>query len=467
MQERELLKFGGGVASSVINPFVLFVVLLAGVLIIVLPRHKAIAPFLAAAILIPTDQVLVVGSVHFPMLRVLILFGLARMIQLKLSSRGSLLAGGLNRLDKAVLLCSVTTAINWILLWQQMATVIFQLGELYTIFGTYFLLRTLIRSRQDISLTVRVFVYVAAFVAVIMTWEQVTGWSPYAFLGGARSFFYATVMMRDDKLRATGSFAHPILAGTVGAVLLPLFVGLWWAERRYRALAVVGIIAATVMTLTSNSSTPMLAYMAGVFALCLWPIRNGLRLVRWGLVLTLILLHLVMKGPVWSLIAHIDLVGGSSADHRYQLVNQCILHFQDWWLLGVKFNGQWGWDMWDTANQYVATAQSSGLLPFILFVSILVYGFKYTGRSRRAVAGNKRDVLLFWSFGGALFAHVVGFFGITYFDQTSVVWYSLLAIISAGYAFARQPKPEAQPEVAAPESIFAQLAPEPTWSTIR
>jgi hypothetical protein len=465
MTERELVKFGGGVASSVINPIILLAVLLAGALILCLPRHKVVVPFLAAAILIPTDQVLVAGSLHFPMLRILILFGFARLMQLRGSSNGGL-AGGWNRLDKAVVLLAVFTAIDWILLWQQTATVVFQLGELYTTFGTYFFLRTVIRDRRDITLTVRTFVVLAAFIAVIMAWEQTTGNNPYGWLGGARSGFYASVMMREGKLRATGCFAHPILAGTVGAVLLPLFIGLWWTERRYRAAAVIGIVASTVMTLTSNSSTPLLAYLAGVFGLCLWPIRSWLRVLRWGLVFTLVSLHMVMKGPVWSLIARIDLVGGSSGDHRYQLVNQCILHFSDWWLLGVKYNGQWGWDMWDTANQYVATAQSAGLLPFILFVAVLVYGFKYAGRSRRVVAENKRDVLLFWSLGGALFAHVVGFFGITYFDQTSVVWYSLLAIVSAGYAFARQSPKAAQPApTAEPASIFQERTPATLWTT--
>ena len=33
--------------------------------------------------------------------------------------------------------------------------------------------------------------------------------------------------------------------------------------------------------------------------------------------------------------------------------------------------------------------------------------------------------------GVALFAHIVGFFGISYFDQTKFMWYALFAIIIA------------------------------------
>ena len=41
------------------------------------------------------------------------------------------------------------------------------------------------------------------------------------------------------------------------------------------------------------------------------------------------MLHLVMNGPVWSLIARVDLTGSSSSYHRYYLLDNCIRHFSD------------------------------------------------------------------------------------------------------------------------------------------
>jgi hypothetical protein len=35
-----------------------------------------------------------------------------------------------------------------------------------------------------------------------------------------------------------------------------------------------------------------------------------------------------------------------------------------------------------------------------------------------------------WAFGAAVFAHSVAFMGVSYFDQTIVAWYLLIAIIS-------------------------------------
>lgn len=442
-QGPEDLRFGGGLSETVLNPTVLVVILIAGVLIFSGQRKTATVAFIAASLLVPMDQVLLIGSLHFPMLRVLILFGIARMIKDKVQSRLPIFSGGMNKIDAAVILVTIFTALSGILLFQESAAVVNQLGNLYTVFGAYFLLRFLLRNEQDAVLLIRGMAYIAAFVALIMAYEFFTGHNPYALLGGARASIYETLAARDDRFRAQGPFGHSILAGTFGAVLLPLFFALWWKDKKSHKLAVVGVLSSTVIALTCNSSTPLLAYAAGVIAFCMWPARTWMRAIRWGTVATLTLLHLVMKAPVWNLIARIDLAGGSSGYHRYMLIDQCIRHFGDWWLMGVKDTSVWGWDMWDTANQYVGTADNSGLLPFILFVAVLVYGFRYLARARNAVRNDKQSALAIWALSAALFANAVAFFGISYWDQSQVAWYGLLAMISAVFATQRK-RPMAQ-----------------------
>jgi hypothetical protein len=429
LSEPQHLRFGGGVAESVLNPFVFVVILVVGALILFGPRSRAIAPFIAASILTPMDQILVIGGLHFPMLRFLALFGIARLIREKISSKSQVFRG-INKIDVAVMLFATCTAVAGVVLFQQTSVLIFQLGNVYTIFGVYFLLRFLIRSEEDITVMIRTLAYVAALIAISMAWEVTTSHNPFALLGGARASVYETLMERDNRFRAQGCFGHPILAGAFGAVLVPLFVQLWRQGRKDRYIAVVGIISATVITLTSNSSTPILAYAAGVLALCLWPLRASMRIFRWGIILTVFTLHLVMKAPVWNLIARIDISGGSSSYHRFLLIDECIHHFGDWWFVGVKSTADWGWSMWDTANQYVGICDNSGLLPFILFLAIIVYGFKHLGKARRA-ANDRKQQIFAWALGATLFANVVAFFGISYWDQTQVVWYGLLAAISA------------------------------------
>lgn len=429
--EPQHIKFGGGVADTVLNPLVLLLVLLVGLVMLFRPRGKTIAPFLAAAILIPIDQVLVIGGLHFPMMRLLALFGILRLVREKIASKTPVFGGGLNNIDLSVIFLTLSTAVAGVLLFRQMGAFIFQLGNLYTTFGLYFLLRFLIRDRQDVVHLIRTLAFVALFIGIIMVWEFSTGHNPYAMLGGARASWYANLMARDDRFRAMGCFGHPILAGTFGAILIPLFVLLWREGKKHRVLAAIGMVSATVITLTSNSSTCILGYAAGVLALCSWPLRNWMGVIRWGIVFTLVSLHMVMKAPVWHLISRIDLSGGSSSYHRFALIDQCIRHFSDWWLMGVKSTAEWGWDMWDTANQYVGTADNSGLIPFICFIAVLVYGFKYVGKAAKRADMSRKQRLFVWALGACLFANAISFFGISYWDQTQVVWYALLAAISA------------------------------------
>lgn len=430
------LVFGGGVSETIVSPVALLAVLTAGVVICICSRRKALAAFLLAGILIPTDQVVLLGPLHFPMLRILIIFAFIRMFGAGISK---VFSGGMNAIDKAMILFSIFTMIDGILLWRQWGEVIFQLGNLYSAFGAYFFLRFLIRDWDDIKQAIRVLACIAGVVAVVMIGEQLTGRNfLYAALGGARASVFESVISREDHLRATGCFGHPILAGTFGGILLPLFLGVWRKERKDRKYAVLGALSSMVMAFAAASSTALAGLIGGIIALCLWPLRRGMRAIRWTIAIVLVSLHIVMKAPVWHLISRIDLTGGSSGYHRYQLINQCILHFRDWALVGTKDFGLWGWDMWDLSNQYVATADTTGLIPLILFFAIIIFGFKYVGRVRRVFARDRRQEFFVWAIGASLFANVVAFFGIAYFDQTIVAWYSVLAIISTAAVLASE-----------------------------
>jgi len=133
---------------------------------------------------------------------------------------------------------------------------------------------------------------------------------------------------------------------------------------------------------------------------------------------------------VWALIQRASVIGGSSGYHRYILVDRFFRHFGDWWLLGARNAGDWGYLSYDIANQYVGIGESAGLVPFVLFIAIIVYAFKYLGRARQ-LAADVADRRFLWAIGCALLANVVAFFGLSYFDQLIVVWYALLAITSA------------------------------------
>jgi hypothetical protein len=137
-----------------------------------------------------------------------------------------------------------------------------------------------------------------------------------------------------------------------------------------------------------------------------------------------------MKAPVWALIERIDLTGSSSSYHRYELVDQFIHRFWEWCLLGTTHTSEWGWDMWDTINSYVAAGTDGGLIGFLLFLAILTTAFWQLGKARRRWAASPEHARRVWVFGSLLFAHAVAFFGIGYFDQSAVVWHAQLAMIA-------------------------------------
>jgi len=163
-----------------------------------------------------------------------------------------------------------------------------------------------------------------------------------------------------------------------------------------------------------------------------------MRLVRWGLALTLVALHLVMKAPVWALIARVDLTGSSSSWQRFFLVDSCIRHFSDWWLLGCKHYNDWGWGMWDLCNQFVVAAFTGGLVTLVLYIAIFKRSFGAIGTARKQVNGDRGQEWLLWCLGADLFANVVASFGINYPAQAMMGFFPLLACISVATFEARQ-----------------------------
>lgn len=432
--EPDNIRFGGGAAESLIHPLVAVWVLIAVVLILTLRREKAITPFLLAFFMIPVGQVLVLGGLHFTMLRILILAGLARMASSRGSSSGGKFPGGFNALDQVVVLWAVSAEIIFNLQYMETQAFVKSLGDIVDILGGYLVVRFLIPDGEAIRRTIKVLAAICVIQGVCMINEQINHINVFGLLGGMS---LVPAYKDDGHLRSSGVIVGGIYAGVFAAVLIPLFVWLW-TEGKSRMAACAGLAGATAMVITSYSSTSLMAFGASLIGLAFWALRKQMRLVRWGLVLALVALHLVMKAPVWALIARVDLIGSSSSDQRYMLVDNCIRHFSDWWLLGNRYYNTWGWDSWDLVNQFVYVAFTGGLLTLALYIAIFSRGFGAIGTARKHVNGDRRQEWFLWCLGSALFANVVGHFGISYMAQLMMGFFPLLACISVATFEARQ-----------------------------
>jgi hypothetical protein len=417
--------FGGGSGGTTLTVASMAALATGIAAIYCVPKRNSWVPFVLTSTLLPATQVIVLAGLHFPIPRIMVV---CAWVPLLIGSEAfrSLKRNGLGRMDKLFIAWIVASTVAYTILYRAVGALIYKLGFAITALGGYFLLRSAIRDRRTALQLIRLLGLLTFLIGVLMLIELRSGVNPLAFLGAQ-----ALDEVRNGRIRAQGPFADSIIAGTVGAVLFPLFCGIFWA-RHSRPYAVAGLLGSCAMIIASASSTPASGFAAGVLALCAWPLRRHMRIIRWVAVISLVCLQLIMNASVWALIARFDATGSSSGWHRYMLVNEFIHHFGDWWLIGTTENASWGVDMWDRANWYVQSGYSGGLAEFGLFVAIIAAGYKSVGIGLRRYASQGATQKIVWAMGGALFAATVSFMGI-YFseDQSIIIWFALLALIAA------------------------------------
>jgi len=193
-----------------------------------------------------------------------------------------------------------------------------------------------------------------------------------------------------------------------------------------------------VITITSASSGPVMTLLFGFIGMMMWFFRHWMREIRWALVILIGSAHYAMKAPVWYSISRISDILGGTGWHRANLIDQAIKHFKEWWLFGSTYTAHWmayslpsDPDMADITNQYILEGVNGGLVTMLLFIGIIVACFKKLGAAQQVAVDHPLGKgFSLWCFGSALFAHAVTFMSVSYFDQTIVTWFLLIAIIS-------------------------------------
>jgi hypothetical protein len=429
------------------NGLALLFLLVNIIAVLSVPRRWAPLPLLIGACYMTLGQGTEIGSLHFPLIRILILGALVRV-----AIRGERIVGKINALDKTMVVWAIVALITSVFHKEPLSELINRGGLILNVCGIYFLLRCLCQSLDDVAGLCRVTAILLVPLAVEMAMETVTRHNLFSVFGGVSP----TPEIREGRLRAQGPFMHAILAGTVAGVCLPMMVGLW---RSGSKIALVGLGAALLMIVTCASSGPIMTALASVAGLVMWRWRQHMQLVRRLAVVTYIGLDIVMKAPAYYVIAKMDITSGSTGYHRAALIQSAITHLSEWWLFGTDYTRHWmatgvSWspDHTDITNQYILMGVIGGLPLMIVFIALFVKGFSFVGQElKERQEMDLRQQFFLWSLGVSLFAHMITCVSVSYFDQSFIFLYLTLGAIGS----MRHSRSAAQAAVA------AQVTPQP------
>jgi hypothetical protein len=249
-------------------------------------------------------------------------------------------------------------------------------------------------------------------------------------------------MTRHDRIRCLGSFRHPSLLGTISVSFIPIFIGMSLSSEE-RKRAVIGMILCIIIIWAANSGGPISATAFGCVAWCCWRFRTKMRQIRWGIAGFILLAAILMKAPVWYLIDRVSALSGGDGWHRSYLLDVSIRNIGKWWFAGMPLSETTPWFPYtlainneaDITNQFVLFGLRAGLGALALYMLLLTRAFSALGKALQAVRSAPRHFaeseFLLWSLGCMLAAHIINQFGITYFDQTHVLWFAQLAAISS------------------------------------
>jgi hypothetical protein len=372
-------------------------------------RSRAILAVMLVCLFMPHSQRLVVAGVDFSMLRLLMLFAWPRVLW-----RGEHRGFKPGKIDKLVVLWTLSST-GIYLLRVGPSGMAYALGVAFDRLTIFFFVRLLVRTREAVFLLTRQFAWIVIVFGSFMAYEWVTLYNPFSALAGIPTM----PEIRDGRVRCQASLPHPILAGTVGAALLPVFIGAFRGRKEGRRLFGSAALFATIVVVTSGSSGPLLAWLTGLLGWGLWWVRRHTRAMMLGVAGMLVVIHFVREKPVWSLIQKISSITGGTGYHRYHLIDAFFNNFSDWALLGTSNTASWGWGLRDVTNQYVGEGTRGGLLTLTLFLVLLSACFSQLRLTRmlyERIGGPKSFwAFLAWGFSVSLAVHCVSFISVSYF----------------------------------------------------
>src|SRR5258708_27495644 len=179
----ENLRFGGGTSETVLHPIVLVAMLIAMALIFLLPRRHVIWPFLITVFLLHLGQSILVGGLHFFVIRIIILTVAVRMLATMLTSPEGIFGNRLGVFDIVFLLWAFFRAFAGALVFSfNTGAVVYQAGFLLDAIGGFFLFPFFFVLEGDSFLSICIFLTIFFFIVWCMLFVNVDAWKVFVLL---------------------------------------------------------------------------------------------------------------------------------------------------------------------------------------------------------------------------------------------------------------------------------------------
>jgi hypothetical protein len=428
-REIEFAQYG----ATNLHPLVIvFMICMTG-LTLASRRSAVVFAVLAICVLMPMEQRVVIGGLDFSMLRLIMIVAWTRVLV-----KGEYRGFRMGELDWLFLAWAFSASLFYVLRVGP-GGIVYRLGVSFDSLTAYFLIRMLVRTRGEVLLLWRHLAWVVVAVSPFFLYEATAHHNVFGMFDYAG---FEPVEIRDGRARSQGPFSHAILAGTFGAVVMPVFVGIFRGRRNQRILFGSACVGATIITVASGSSGPVIAWAVGAFGWSIWRFRKYMRPMLWGLVGLAVVIHFVREKPLWHLIARLSSLTGGTGYHRYYLIDAFIRNFSEWALVGTSNTAHWGYGLQDTTNRYVAEGVSGGLVTLVLFIVVLRTSFVQLRRARlvfeRLEGPKSLSAPFAWGCSVSLAAHCVSFISVAYFGQMAQFFVLFVATVPAIARFGRR-----------------------------
>jgi hypothetical protein len=327
-----------------------------------------------------------------------------------------------------------------------MSTIIRALGTGMDTALLYFAARLTIQNEQDFKDAIGLLSITAIYMAIIGIVENITNNSPYRSLIHYRPWETAFGEVPDEKrlglYRARASSSIHIYFGLTMAMVFGIIV----AGRGYISnffSKTFGPIGGFFATFSSMSSGPWISLILFLFFSKFFNYSQYIKKAIMLSVLALLGLQIVMNRDIHYLVSYISL-NAHTAWYRAKLIDVSIINLHEYWLFGYGANTPHHWGamidgrpLVDMVNHFVLRAATTGVLGFILFLTISVIAIRYIMAAWKKTTNIKYRKMVF-TLGALLIGVNVAIWSVSMYGTPLKMYYILIALIVSVCSFNMQ-----------------------------